>query len=440
MNNKFSLNRFLHNDRLVMIFSLVIAVVIWAVVVYGPSNEQERTISGVPVTVTLGDYAADTLGMRIVDGQNMTASVKVYGRRSVVEQLTAQDILLTADTTSVISPGTYSDLTVKATKNGKLTDYEIMSVDPSAASITCDIWTEKLIEVTAQINGITSADTAKYQLGTPVVSSDAMEDKSIRISGPKTELDEIAGVVAVVEDEAQLSETRVFDATLKAVDINGNTAELKNCSMNSENASVRVTVPVLFYRKVTLSYRLTNAPTAYASAQNLVTFSPSYLELWGTQPVIDSFEEQLTTLCTFDFDHLSPNNLHQKLALTVPDSLKILGGVQEITAKFNLGAVRSKNLSVQLTDSNTTFANCPAGVSVSLMEKTLSNITVCGPSNVISRIKASDLQVTVDVKGDATVGQRTLVTRVTLPNYPNVWVYYGDTAVGYDLLTTVATK
>lgn len=440
MNNKFSLNRFLHNDRLVMIFSLVIAVVIWAAVVYGPSNEQERTISGVPVTVTLGDYAADTLGMRIVDGQNMTASVKVYGRRSVVEQLTAQDILLTADTTSVISPGTYSDLTVKATKNGKLTDYEIMSVDPSAASITCDIWTEKLIEVTAQINGITSADTAKYQLGTPVVSSDAMEDKSIRISGPKTELDEIAGVVAVVEDEAQLSETRVFDATLKAVDINGNTAELKNCSMNSENASVRVTVPVLFYRKVTLSYRLTNAPTAYASAQNLVTFSPSYLELWGTQPVIDSFEEQLTKLCTFDFDHLSPNNLQQKLALTVPDSLKILGGVQEITAKFNLGTVRSKNLSVQLTDSNTTFANCPAGVSVSLMEKTLSNITVCGPSNVISRIKVSDLQVTVDVKGDVTVGQRTLVTRVTLPNYPNVWVYYGDTAVGYDLLTTVAAK
>ena len=440
MNNKFSLNRFLHNDRLVMIFSLVIAVVIWAAVVYGPSNEQERTISGVPVTVTLGDYAADTLGMRIVDGQNMTASVKVYGRRSVVEQLTAQDILLTADTTSVISPGTYSDLTVKATKNGKLTDYEIMSVDPSAASITCDIWTEKLIEVTAQINGITSADTAKYQLGTPVVSSDAMEDKSIRISGPKTELDEIAGVVAVVEDEAQLSETQVFDATLKAVDINGNTAELKNCSMNSENASVRVTVPVLFYRKVPLSYRLTNAPTTYASAKNLVTFSPSYLELWGTQPVIDSFEEQLTTLCTFDFDHLSPNNLHQKLVLTVPDSLKILGGVQEITAKFNLGTVRSKNLSVQLTDSNTTFVNCPAGVSVSLMEKTLSNITVRGPSNVISRIKASDLQVTVDVKGDATAGQRTLVTRVTLPNYPNVWVYYGGTAVGYDLLTTVAAK
>ena len=106
MNSKFSLNRFLHNDRLVMIFSLILAVVVWAVVVYGPSNEQERTISGVPVTVTLGDYAAETLGMRIVEGQNMTASVKVYGRRSVIEQLTAQDILLTADTTSVISPGT----------------------------------------------------------------------------------------------------------------------------------------------------------------------------------------------------------------------------------------------------------------------------------------------------------------------------------------------
>ena len=33
MNSKFSLNRFLHNDRLVMIFSLILAVVVWAVVV-----------------------------------------------------------------------------------------------------------------------------------------------------------------------------------------------------------------------------------------------------------------------------------------------------------------------------------------------------------------------------------------------------------------------
>ena len=236
MNSKFSLNRFLHNDRLVMIFSLILAVVVWAVVVYGPSNEQERTISGVPVTVTLGDYAAETLGMRIVEGQNMTASVKVYGRRSVIEQLTAQDILLTADTTSVISPGTYSDLTVKATKNGKLSDYEILSVDPAVAG-----------------NGIVSADTAKYQIGTPVVSSDAMEDKSIRISGPKSELDTVASVVAVVSDETELSETKVFDATLKALDANGNTADIKNCSMNSENASVRVTEPVLNNLKVNQS-------------------------------------------------------------------------------------------------------------------------------------------------------------------------------------------
>lgn len=440
MNSKFSLNRFLHNDRLVMIFSLILAVVVWAVVVYGPSNEQERTISGVPVTVTLGDYAAETLGMRIVEGQNMTASVKVYGRRSVIEQLTAQDILLTADTTSVISPGTYSDLTVKATKNGKLSDYEIVSVDPAVAGITCDIWTEKLIEVQVQINGIVSADTAKYHIGTPVVSSDAMEDKSIRISGPKSELDTVASVVAVVSDEAELSETKVFDATLKALDVNGNTADIKNCSMNSENASVRVTVPVLFYRKVTLSYQLTNAPAAYASAQNLVTFTPSSLELWGTEPVIESFEKQLGTLCLFDFDKLSPDNLQQTLSLTVPESLKVIGGVQEITAKINLGAVRSRTLSAQLTDSNTTFVNCPAGVSVSLMENTLNNITVCGPANVINKLKASDLQIAVDVKGDAALGQRTLVARVTLPNYPNVWVYYGEAAAGYNLLTTVTAK
>ena len=74
------------------------------------------------------------------------------------------------------------------------------------------------------------------------------------------------------------------------------------------------------------------------------------------------------------------------------------------------------------------------------MENTLNNITVCGPANVINKLKASDLQIAVDVKGDAALGQRTLVARVTLPNYPNVWVYYGEAAAGYNLLTTVTAK
>ncbi len=437
MKRKVSLSGFLHNDRIVLVLSFILAIVVWGVVVYGPSNEQERTVSGVPVVVSLGEYATDTLNMQIVSGQDLTVSVKVYGRRSVVEQLTAQDLLVTADTSAVIAPGSYSGLSIKAAKNGKQTDFEILSVEPSVTSLTCDIWVESTFEVQSQINNLTSADKAKYQLGTPVVSSDAFENGSIKVSGPKAEIDKIASITAVVEDTMALSETQVFDANLKALDANGKEVDISHCVINGENSPIKVTVPILFYKKVDLSYTLANAPEAYASRKNLVKFQPQSLELWGTEQTIEDFEKQLQTLCTFDFDHMLQTDMKQELALEIPETLKILGGVEKITAQFDLTGISSRKMSLDLEAATVKVINCPDGVKVSPVEKSLGNVTICGPAYVINRIQAKDIEVIVDVQNDATLGQRTLHTRIQLPKHNNVWVYYGETGAGYDLLTTL---
>ena len=437
MKRKITFNSLLHNDRLILVVSLVLAIVVWATVVYGPSNEQERTISGVPVTVSLNEYATDTLNMKLLDGHDIVASVKVYGRRSVVEQLTAQDILLTADTSAIVAPGTYQDLTIKATKNGKQTDFDIVSVQPSSVSLTCDIWTEASFEVQTRLPALTSADETKFQLGTPVVSGDALENGVVKVSGPKTEIDRIGTVVAVVDAKEALSETKVFDATLKALGKNGEEIDISHCVVGGDQSAVKVTVPILVYKKVTLQYQLLNTPAAYVDTQNLVTFTPAYLELWGTEQSIADFEAQLTTLTTFDFDNLTKETLKRELPLTVPDTLKILGSIDSITAKFNLNSISSKKLNVTLNDDNIEIINCPAGVTVKPAETTLNNIVIYGPYNVVSRIRATDLHVVVDVKSESTLGQRTCISRISVPKYDNVWVYYGENEKGYQLLTTV---
>lgn len=437
MKRKVTLNNLLHNDRVVLVLSVLLAIVVWATVVYGPSNEEERTISGVPVTVALGEYATDTLNMRIVDNQHITASVKVYGRRSVVEQLTTQDILVTVDTSAIIAPGTYSGLSIKTIKNGQQTDYDIVAVTPSVTSLTCDVWTEAVFQVQTQTDKIVSVDETKYQIGTPMVSGDVVQDGTIKVTGPKTEIDAIRSVVAVVDNKASLSETKVFDGTLKALGADGKEVNIEHCAFEAETTTVKVTVPVLVYKKVELQYQLVNAPASYAASKNLVQFTPSYLELWGTETVIETFEASLNTLCTFDFDRLTAENLTQKLELPVPETLKILDGVETVTAKFNLGVIRSKKLDVQLTQTNVKVLNCPDGYTVKPVESTLKNIVFYGPANAIQQIRAKDVQITVDLNNETTTGQRSLACRVSVPQYPGVWVYYGDTTGGYTLLATV---
>ncbi len=442
MKKNFSFKALLHNDRLMLLVSLILGIVVWAMVVYGPSNEQSRTISEVPVVATLGEYAVDTLNLRVLDDQDLKAKVVVYGRRSIVEQLTAQDILLTVDTTGIIAPGSYTRLDIKAAKNGKISDYTIRSVEPNTATLTCDVWVEDMVfAVEPQIPDITSADETKYQLGTPTISGDGVENATIKISGPKTEIESIASVVAVTDKQAALSETGVFDATIKALGKDGKEVDVPHCDMSVKNNAVKVTVPILFYKKVDLQYTLLNAPTAYAQAEKLFTFTPSYLELWGAEQTIEDFEASLANLCTFDFDHLSKDKLTQTLDLQVPETLKVLGGVEQVTVKFNPGtAVSTKTVTLPLTNDTVSVINCPSNVVVVPTETALSNIVLCGPAHVLRNVSAADLIAVLDLKNEDAQGQKTLATRISLPKHPNVWVYYGETQVGYDVLVTVNTK
>lgn len=440
MKKKFNFKALLHNDRLMLVVSLVLGIVVWAAVVYGPGNEIKRTIGDVPVVVSLGEYATDTLNLRVMDEQNIKAKVTVHGRRSVVEQLTAQDILLTADTSSIIAPGSYTRLDIKATKNGKITDYAIGTVEPATATVTCDVWVEDMVfAVQTQIPNVSSADETKYQLGTPSVSGAGIENGTVKISGPKTEIESIVSIVAVTDKETTLSETTVFDANLKALDKDGKELEIPHCTWSVENTAVKVTVPILVYRKVDLQYTLVNTPKAYAEAKKVITFSPAYLELWGAEQTINDFEASLATLCTFDFDRLSKENLTQTLDLQIPETLKVLGGIETVTAKWNLGNISTKKMTLNLTKDNVSVINCPNEVTVTPTETTLSNIVLCGPANVLRYLRASDLVAVLDLNGEITQGQKTLSTRISLPNHPNVWVYYGD-AAGYDVLVTVEKK
>ena len=55
MKKRITFSQLLHKDKLMMVVSLILAIIIWALVVYDQGNTEERPISSVPVSVTLTD-------------------------------------------------------------------------------------------------------------------------------------------------------------------------------------------------------------------------------------------------------------------------------------------------------------------------------------------------------------------------------------------------
>ena len=437
MKQRFSLSRLMHNDKLMMLVSLVLAIVVWALVVYGPSNVQEQVITGVPVSITLNDYASQTLNLRITSGSNATATVRVYGPRVVVSKLSAADITVTADTGNVIKEGTYT-LPLRATSSG---DYSIVSVvgddgTSNTVTISCDAWREVSFPVSVEMPGLSVLDEQSLQFGTPVVSGDAVVDGQVTVTGPRTDINRISSVVAVIPDTEIIDEAKVYTAKLTARDEAGD--EITTVSFtNAEDGNVSVTVPVLVYRRGELSPSRLHAPAAYQNNTGLVSVSPSAVELWGVPSELDEYIANLQNQLRVDFDQLSPSTLTRQIALKTVEGVRPVNGSETITVKVQLSGMSTRTLEVPLSASNFTVLNCPAGYKVNLSQSKLSELVLCGDAKTLKQVNVNDILVTLDMAGAATPGKQTLTARVSVRNRDGVWVYYGENQHGVAVLVTV---
>lgn len=436
MKKSFSLSRIMHNDKLMMIVSLVLAIVVWSLVVYGPGNAQDQVITGVPISVTLNDYASQTLNLRIVDGANATATVTVHGLRSVVSKLTASDITITADTGNVIKEGTYT-LPLRAVSSG---DYSISKVvgdngTSDTVTISCDVWKEVPFEVSVEMPNLILVDEQNSRFGTPVISSDAVTDGQIVICGAKADVSRVSAVVAVIDKSDAIEETHVYEAHLEARDEQG--AVLDTIAFkNAEDSKVSVTVPVQVYRKVDLTPSLLHAPPAYRNSK-IVTVTPSSVEVWGAASELEEFASSAQEQIRLDFDQLSPDELTKTVTLQATEGISFVDDKKVITVRTSLRDITVKTLDVPLTNANFTAANVPAGYTVKVAQDKVTGIVLCGTANQLAQVKPENISITVDMSNVAKTGQQSAKGRISIPNQSSVWAYYGKTAHGVDVLLSV---
>ncbi len=419
MRQRFSISRLLRNDKLMMVVSLISAVVIWALVVYGPGNVEERAISGIPIPVALSEDVSETYDLYIVRVDKETATVKVNGTRAEIGRLSAQDIQIAVDTSSITKAGQYN-LRYRVVSSG---DYDVKIVGDDTVTVVCDEFYEDVFTVSVDTSNLTVTDTQKYQLGDPVLSDSGVEDNKITVKGPKSDVKKIARVEAVIPDKTKLSESGVFEADLTAYDKNDKPVQSIQFLTTAED-KVNISVPVLTYHKVQLKPQLLNVPSGYTKAEELVSVTPAELEFWSVPNKYDKFVDEINKQLVFDFDLLHPDNLSRVITLAGDEKgIRLLNGSETIKASLDLGAITTKTVTIPITAKNFSIKNLPEGYTCSFESKSLSNIVLCGPANLLRNIKPEKIVLSVDFAGKANEGSQNVVFRLTTDS-GKVWVCY----------------
>lgn len=439
MRRHLSLSRLLRNDKLMMVVSLIAAVVIWALVVYGPGNLEERAISGVPIPVALSEDVIETYDLYIVKVDKEAATVKVSGTRGEIGRLSAQDIQIAVDTSSITKAGQYN-LRYRVVSSG---DYDVKIVGDDTVTVVCDEFYEDTFDVVVDVANLTVSDTQQYQLGDPVVSDSSVVDNKITVKGPKSDVKKIDRVEAIVPDEMALSEQATFVADLVAYDKKNRPVESIQFLTGSEN-QVTVNVPVLNYYKVQLQPELLNVPSEYAKNKNLYTVEPAEFEFWSVPNKYDKFIGDLNKELVFDFDLLDPSMLERTITLEdVEKGIRLLNGSETIKVSLNLGDVTTKSVTIPITKKNFKVKNLPDGYTCTFESSSTSSVVLCGPKDLLSKIKPEDIVLSVDFENKVKEGSHSVVFRLETGN-GKVWVCYSTDVEnpkhGVDVQVKIAKK
>ena len=103
IKTKKKLSDIIHNDKLMLIFSFIAAIIIWLGVVINVSPETTRTIQNVKVTID--NTVPAQFGLEVFGDNEFYVDVTVKGKKYLISSLKAEEISVVAQTNNVDSAG-----------------------------------------------------------------------------------------------------------------------------------------------------------------------------------------------------------------------------------------------------------------------------------------------------------------------------------------------
>lgn len=366
------------------IISAVFAVILWTIIVniYDPNTGY--TFSNVTVQL-INTESLTNKGYvyEVLDGGKI--SVYVNGPKSVVTDLKASDIVATADLSKISAFADYVDIDVKVVKDGKV----LTDVDASPKTTAVRLNIENRVTQSFNVDlDITGTPAEGY-----AVSGKTFSPTSIQITGASNiinAIDSVKGTCDVTGATANISGETAFvlyDEESNVIESTG--IELSKDTMNYTISIDRTkTVPV----KYEISGTPANGYAVLNTEQNLTTVA-----ITGSSELVNKITEISIPAENLNINGISSDMIYTfDLSKYVGKGVTVVGNAQlKVTVKVTLAG--QKTLTVNTGNINITGLGDAGTATISNPQDIV--ITVSGSPDVISSVTATDVTMTVNVKG-----------------------------------------
>ena len=405
---KFKWEKLWGDRRFLLLLSLCIAILLWTYVTMVVMPNTDTTLSDVPVDFTYDSAKYTTLGLDIVNEPPYTVDLSLSGDGSVLGAASASDFVVYPDYSSVKGAGSQTlNLNVKIV-NPDLENRVTATIERGrrTVDVVFDTVLTKTLPVTVEAGGLHIAEG--YSLNR--VSSSPSE---ITITGPSSEVSQVASVVAPLAVSAELSESQLMQVSLELRDANGNILDLPYTTI--EDDIVDVTVSVYKQVELPLVVNFINVPASFDVNTLQYSLSQETLKVSGPERVVNN----LTELSVGSFD-LSTFSLEKDYQMNVelPEGLVSDENISSVTLSFDTTGMNERSFNV----SQISVINVPANYQIEATTKRINNVVLVGPEEDLKQLAAGSIEARINAEDlQVAVGAQTVAVQILVPSNPRVF-------------------
>ena len=402
---KSEVSRLFEDQRIVALFSLVIAVIAWVLVVGVGNNEKTITINNVPVQFEYNSSVYTSLGLDIVQDEIITVNVTVSGPRNVIGNLTVNDFIVYPQYAVVNGAGTYT-LTLNAEKVDALANYNILSIRSGTIQVQFDKFVTRRFIVEADLSSIQVAEG--YIRGTGYTSP-----AEITLTGPEREMSEVFRVVASVNLQGEQTTSAISAVTVELYDKNG--VLLPQRHIRFDIQSVEVTVPVLKMRELPFSITFINIPPGFDVSSLHYTFSESSILLAGPETDVDRLESWELGYIDLQSFRLSGE---YSFDVELPPSYENINNLITVTVQFEDNNLTTRNITVN----DIRVINQPESYNIEIQTSRINSVQFVGSSSELSLLSSTSIVAQIDAANITMErGQQTVPVQFVIPSTNTVF-------------------
>ena len=403
------LDRLFFNNKFLMVFSVLLAIVLWAVVKVNSSETSTRVLTDVKVNLDTS-LAQENDYIAFYDSDSLSVNVEVSGSSYNINTYSLKrDNISVEATAGYVDSAGYKTLNLSAHADNS--DVDVVKITPSSITVFFDRSDTQTFNVEARLTN-TESQLANngYIIGQPIPSVSTVD-----VTGPATVLDKITKVyfdATLDESQLPLTATTEVSATI-AYDLEHEreTGFLVCEDLDSGSNTATVTIPVNREATVETTVKFINQPAYFDENPPAVTISPAKVKI-SLNAEDDSEELSSFNVGTVDF-HTLKNEVNTLSFAPDKKNTQLIDDVSKFRVEIDLSSLSSVKLDA--TTSNVVFLNQSADYKYeALLENVgLDQVTIVGPAASLKKLHAEDLQIAINVSSIAKASSTAHAVKIT---------------------------